>query len=409
MTAPAHLLDTVAALANVDVAAFTGPDEIETFVRSVAAVRSWTDALLTRAAARAVELATLDGKGPGGEHAVHQAAAVARRSGIVDRFTRFATALNDGTISGEHLDVLARVVPHLTPTALPEFAAAEADLLTVARRLIPEAFARHVRALAALVDPTEARTELEHLEQQAQLRMWRGRNGLIKFAGTFGPTDGPAARTAIDHQTAELAAAENTRPAEERRPVERLQAEALVNLINGGHAARHPGRSTLVIHTGLERLLGEPGGDQTCETSSGQPLPVDWVRELAMRADIVPVLLDRDGQAIELSKTATSRLATFLQRVMLRAMYPTCMTPGCEVPFDDCHIHHLEPFNGHNTTLANLGPACRPDHRRIHHNDWTYTLGERRDLTVRLPDGTRYQPFPEPERPPGTRPREAAA
>ena len=128
-----------------------------------------------------------------------------------------------------------------------------------------------------------------------------------------------------------------------------------------------------------------------------------------MRADIVPVLLDRDGQAIELSKTATSRLATFLQRVMLRAMYPTCMTPGCEVPFDDCHIHHLEPFNGHNTTLANLGPACRPDHRRIHHNDWTYTLGERRDLTVRLPDGTRYQPFPEPERPPGTRPREAAA
>ena len=139
MTAPAHLLDTVAALANVDVAAFTGPDEIETFVRSVAAVRSWTDALLTRAAARADELATLDGKGPGGEHAVrnaarlthHQAAAVARRSGIVDRFTRFATALNDGTISGEHLDVLARVVPHLTPTALPEFAAAEADLLTV--------------------------------------------------------------------------------------------------------------------------------------------------------------------------------------------------------------------------------------------------------------------------------------
>ena len=319
--------------------------------------------------------------------------------------------------------VLARIVPHLSAGAWPEFAAAETDLVASARRLSPEAFARQVRTLVALVDPTEAGTELEHLDAQAELRMWRGRDGSIKFSGTFGPVDGPACQRAVEDETAKLAASEATLPTDDRRPVARLRVEALASLINGGHAARHPGRTTLVVHVGLERLLGEADGDQTCETSGGQPLPIDWVREMAMRADIVPVLLDRDGQAIELSRTATSRLATFLQRVMLRAMYPTCITPGCEVPFDDCDVHHIEPFNGRNTVLSNLVPACQPDHRRVHHDGWTITLHRHRDITVRQPDGTIHDPYPGDEsiprrsrpperpsaRPPGTRPREAAA
>ena len=425
MTAPPSLLDTVAALAVVDVAGLGCPDDVDSFVRRVAVVRAWTDSLLTAAAARADELATVDGAGPGGEHAVRSAArlthrdaaAVARRTGIVVGLPIFAEAFGAGEISGDHVDVLARIVPHLSAGAWPEFAAAETDLVMVARRLAPEAFARHVRALVALVDPTETSTELEHLERQAELRLWRGRDGLIKFAGTFGPTDGPACQKAIDDETATLTATETRLPANERRPVERLRVEALTNLINGGHTARHPGRTALVVHVGLERLVGEPGGDQTCETSGGQPLPIDWVRDLAMRADIVPVLLDRDGQAVELSRTATSRLATFLQRVMLRAMYPTCVTPGCEVPFDDCDIHHLEAFNGRNTLLANLMPACKPDHRRVHHDGWSIELVRHRDITVRQPDGRVQDPygesFPKPERPParppGTRPREAAA
>jgi hypothetical protein len=416
VTLPAHLDTALAVLGELDVASLASPGEIERHVRLVATVRSWTDAVLTALAARADELAaSCDGGGPGGEHLVrsaarlshHAAAAVARRTAVAGRFPLFAAALAAGSVTGEHLDALGRVLRGLEPAVSAAFVAAEDDLLGSARRLSPEAFGRAARELAEFLDPDHAANEFEHLEQQASMRMWRGRDGLHHFAGTFGPTTGAAAAKAVQHETDRLAAAEATRPETERPTGDQLRVEALTNLINGGHAQRHPGRSTLAVHVGLERFLGEPGGDQTCETSGGVQMPIDWVRTMAMRADIIPVVLDRAGQAVELARTATSRLATFLQRVMLRAMHTTCIVPGCEVPFDDCQIHHLEPANGRNTVLANLAPICPADHRRVHRDGWHLHLDEQRDVTIRLRDGTLLAR--EPFRPPGARPRAAAA
>ena len=416
MTLPADLDTAFAVLGELDVASLATPGEIEQHVRLVATVRSWTDALLTALAGRGDELAAAsDGGGPGGEHLVrgaarlshHAAAAVARRTAVAGRFPLFASALASGAVTGEHLDALGRVLRGLEPAVLAAFVAAEGDLLGCARRVSPEAFGRSARELAEFLDPDHAATELEHLEQQASMRMWRGRDGLHHFAGTFGPTTGAAAAKAVQHECDRLAAAQAALPETRRRSGDQLRAEALTNLVNGGHAQRHPGRSTLAVHVGLERFLGEFGGDQTCETSGGIQLPIDWVRTMALRAEIVPVLLDRAGQAIELARTATSRLATFLQRVMLRSMYSTCMVPGCEVPSDDCEIHHLEPFNGNNTVLANLGPVCAADHHRIHDHGWRLELDEYRDVTLRLRDGTAYAR--EPFRPPGARPHAAAA
>jgi len=416
VTLPAHLDTALAVLGELDVPSLASPGEIEHHVRLVAAVRSWTDAMLTALSARADELSVAsDGGGPGGEHLVrgaarlshHAAAAVARRTAAAGQFPLFASALASGSVTAEHLDALGRVVRGLDPAVLASFVAAEADLLGCARRVSPEAFGRSARELAEFLDPDHAATELEHLERQASMRMWRGRDGLHHFAGTFGPTTGAAAAKAVQHETDRLSAAEGSRPAAERRSIDQLRADALTNLINGGHARRHPGRSTLGVHVGLERFLGERGGDQTCETSGGVQLPIDWVRTMAMRAEIVPVLLDERGQAVELSRTATSRLATFLQRVMLRSVHATCIVPGCEIPFDDCEIHHLEPFDGHNTVLANLAPVCSADHHHIHDHGWRLELDDRRNVTLRLRDGTVYTR--EPFRPPGARPRAAAA
>lgn len=401
MGVPVVVTEAMGVLGAAEVSSLELPEELRERARLVGVVRGWVDAELTALAARAEELAQGAGVGAGGEHTVrggarltgYEAGVVARRVGVVREFGLLGVALREGRVTGEHVDVVARVAPTLSPEVRSGLLACEEELVVAAERVSPESFARQVRALVGVLDPSAAASELEHLERQASMRWWRGRDGSLRLAGTFAPLDGAAARAALDQELAKVTAAEARRAVGERRGEERLRAEAVSNLINGGHGVRHPGRSTLVVHVGIEHLVGEETGG-VAETSGGQRLPIGWVREMAMRAEIVPVVLDRDAQAVELSRTATSRLATFVQRVLLRSMYATCVMPGCEVPFDDCEIHHVEPFDGRNTTLSNLVPACGPDHRRVHRDGWHLGMRGHGDITVHLPDGNVLEPDP---------------
>ncbi len=75
----------------------------------------------------------------------------------------------------------------------------------------------------------------------------------------------------------------------------------------------------------------------------------------------------------------------------LRAQYPTCaMSEDCDVPFDRCEIHHVDPWkHGGRTDYDRLCPGCAEHHHLVHEGGWTLT---------RNPDGT-WQLHP-PQRPP---------
>ncbi len=413
MTVPAEVHEAIEALRDLHVAGLGSVAEIEEAVRSAGRVRVWADSVLSSLAARADALSANEGAGRGGETVLRAAArlsnhasnAAGRRAEVASSYPAFGAAFAKGAVTGEHLDVLGRVASNASPEVLRALADAEADLLAAACSIGPERFARQVKGMAEIADPKHTGTALEQLEAAATMRMWRGRDGLHHFAGVFGPTTGAAAVEALRQEAARLAREEHEKPLSERRSAEQLQIEALTNLVNGGHAQRHPGRTTLAVHVGLERLLG--AGDGVCETSGGVPLPIEIVREMALDAEIIPILLDEEGRAIGLSRFATSRLASFVQRVMLRAMHRSCTLPGCEVPFDDCHIHHLRPFDGRNTVLANLAPFCSKNHHDVHDRGMRIELDEHRNVTVRGPAGEVWAH--EPFRPPGARPREAAA
>ena len=183
---------------------------------------------------------------------------------------------------------------------------------------------------------------------------------------------------------------------------EQAAAHALVNLVASGHAPAHPNASDVVVLVGLERITGERGGQQLCETSRGTRVPVEWVRRMAHEARILPLVVDGAGLQVELDRASRARLASFVQRVMLRAMHDTCIVPGCDVPYDDCEIHHLVRFDGRNTRLANLGPLCTRHHHNVHDRGWRITLDADRNVTITLPDGAIWAQ--EKYRPPGREP-----
>ena len=87
-------------------------------------------------------------------------------------------------------------------------------------------------------------------------------------------------------------------------------------------------------------------------------------------------------------------------------MHRTCIHPNCLVPFDECRIHHIIPWEqGGNTDLANLAPLCESGehHHDVHQGGWRLTMTPDRTATWTRPDGTTYWTGTTIDRTPTTR------
>jgi hypothetical protein len=84
----------------------------------------------------------------------------------------------------------------------------------------------------------------------------------------------------------------------------------------------------------------------------------------------------------------TTRLANAAQRRVLRALYPRCAVPDCEVPFRYSKIHHVVWWrHGGRTDLDNLLPVCVRHHTELHRDEWDVKLQPDRTLTITMPNG----------------------
>jgi hypothetical protein len=209
--------------------------------------------------------------------------------------------------------------------------------------------------------------------------------------GEWDPIRGEAIRRALD---AEIAARVAT-GVKAITPRQRAQvaAEALHALICGQRISRVDtgGVGVLIdLDALIDGAATRPDGTRrTAETHGGTPLPVEAIRRMACEAGIIPIVLNGQGQPLDVGRER--RLATRAQRMALRAQYPTCgMDEACQVPFDDCQVHHVHPWKqGGRTDLRRMCPGCDQHHHLVHEGGWTLT---------RNADGT-WQLNP-PQRPP---------
>ena len=168
---------------------------------------------------------------------------------------------------------------------------------------------------------------------------------------------------------------------------EQLQVEALLAAVTSGSDV------VVQVHVLVDLATLQNGlhAYSVCELADGTALPVSVVRQMACEAEIIPVVLGGDGRALDIGRAA--RLATEPQRQALRAMHRTCIQPDCQVPFDECRIHHIVPWEkGGRTDLSNLAPLCESckHHHDVHEGGWTLTMTPDRIATWTRPDGTIY-------------------
>ena len=131
-----------------------------------------------------------------------------------------------------------------------------------------------------------------------------------------------------------------------------LCALALLALVNGqpqrqgqgqggdGQPAPAAGNPDLIVVVDEQTLRNGISSSSTIDLGGAEAfLPVETLRRIACLANIIPVVLNSDGVAVDLGHT--TRLATRAQRRAMRAMYPTCGIHGCRVPFEQCVLHHI--------------------------------------------------------------------
>ncbi|MEU8195924.1 DUF222 domain-containing protein [Microbispora amethystogenes] len=119
--------------------------------------------------------------------------------------------------------------------------------------------------------------------------------------------------------------------------------------------------------------------------ATGQMLPVASVHRLARTSALVRIVMDADGQVLDMGRKV--RLATPAQRRAVFARYATCWVEGCPLPATMCEIDHADNWcSGGLTDLKLLGPACqfhnrdryrRPGRylrRKVGEDRWAFTF-----------------------------------
>ena len=127
------------------------------------------------------------------------------------------------------------------------------------------------------------------------------RDGMHRISGLLHPELGAAIFTAVDKELATLLA-DNPDGLDRGQ----LAAQALGNLVSGGHQAARPLEAEILVlsdHTTLTHGLHD---HSVCETDTGAILPPETIRRLCCNGRIVPILLV-DGVADQRRTRAAPR------------------------------------------------------------------------------------------------------
>ncbi|MFN3217840.1 MAG: hypothetical protein ACE367_15200 [Acidimicrobiales bacterium] len=355
---------------------------------------------------------------PDGEQSQQTQAKDSARGEIRQDLPESGAGAESGTSRTENADHLAERLSRLSPTEKGRLAAHDHEIASNAALLRPEAFRTWLaKLLVKVADPPDddGLSAAERAKAAAAWTMFQRPDGTWAVAASMDDERGARMDAAVTARAREIA---NRRPAGQRKVTANDRAVAAFELLCGiplgasgtgeAEAFRDPAHDNPpggggASGGGAEWVMGPdlavgiivdaatlahgPHDASVSETWQGRPIDPRAAQRRACDADWYLILYDHLGQPTRVGRSR--RHATRLQRLQLRALYPTCPLDGA-TPFHSCEIHHVNtPFQPHGETeLHNLIPISTTWHHRIHHGGWTLTMDPDRTLRLCRPDGT---------------------
>jgi hypothetical protein len=305
---------------------------------------------------------------------------VVRRAELLTELPAVGEALASGEVTAGHVDALAKGFDSCEPGEREAFTAELPRLLTQGAFTPADRFAGTVAsALRAVRERSEVDVLADHVREN-RLSLWQDRvTGRWKLSGSFDPASG-----ALLHQR--LGAAmrrvqpSTLAPTDGRQRAAWKLAQALLVVTEQGSRQR----PVLVVDERAKRRVYDWG--------AANAVPDELTELLVQYAKPVVVIVRPDGSVADgerMNLGRTQRPPSRRQRLVLTGLSPTCMIPGCDVPADQCEVHHVIPWSqGRTTDLDNEILICGHEHDRTHAEGWDMHLAPDRTLTITYPDGT---------------------
>lgn len=310
---------------------------------------------------------------------------IVQRGRTAGEVPAYRHALEDGTISGAHLDVLSTALDQVDAAHRAEFADRATALTEQAQHSTPEQFRALLAAETAAMAADHGEARLERQRRARRCRTWIDNDGMWNLHARLDPETGLELAARLTAHTTTMFTA-GTIPADAPAlPGPRqdyLRALAFADLMAG--TAAGSGQPHLVVV--YDETTRDTHGNPRIDWGLPIDLPPSALQRLSRRARIWPVEV-HDGEVLaamgQLDLERTTRIANQAQRRVLRALHPTCGVPGCDVRFDHCEVHHLWWWrHGGPTNLANLIPLCTRHHTHVHQHLLVITMTRNRRITA---------------------------
>ena len=160
---------------------------------------------------------------------------------------------------------------------------------------------------------------------------------------------------------------------------------------NGGALVSDPATLPMLVHVDVGVLTGvDPDGRRHVE--GGPSLSLATIERLGCDASIIAIT-ERDGIPIDMGRK--QRIVPRGLRLAVQSRDRTCRFPGCAVPAQRTHAHHIEHW-AHlgETKRENIVSLCHFHHRRHHEGVYAIRGNPDAELIFETPEGRPIVPPP---------------
>jgi hypothetical protein len=290
-----------------------------------------------------------------------------RRAKLIDLHPAVAEALLSGRISSGHADALSTIPAKFSKALETDLA----ELLGWAAEQSVDQFNDTIRRWKERQSSQQGENYHKSRRDQRTLSFNRDRqSGMTRISGLLDPENAAITRSLLSETEQELLRSDQAETADNadqpRRTAAQRMADALTRICQLARRGKTEGgpkpEPTVIVTIPLSDLISGLGD---AEAFGGGSVSAQAARRLACEGGIIPAVLGGAGQVLDLGRR--TRLASAGQRLSLRAQYGGCALPGCDAPFEWCHMHHIDHWeHGGSSDLGNLIPVCTRHHAQIH-------------------------------------------
>src|SRR5438309_5024082 len=283
----------------------------------------------------------------------------------LEKLPQTEAAFASGEVGYQHVAVLARAAERVGAAAVRK---EEGTLLQSAQTMDPGQFTTVAKNFEHRVDAAGALAEANRAYERRYFHIGEPQDGLVRVDGLLDAEGGATLRPALEPFMKPVK--------DDPRSYGQRSVDALMELCRQGSGSRPDGagpRPQLIVRASLDTLAGTRGAPAG-ELEGGGTVPAETVQRYACDSAISRIT----GQGeLEHELNHASRTLPASTRRALEARDRHCVFPGCTRPLNWCDGHHLVWWTrGGATALPNLALLCRPHHRMVHEEGWTF---ERRD------------------------------